>query len=176
MALAALGSCHVTSSRQEVNENLQFSKFLEHTKEFSIFFREIYIVARSYQATADIKNLLISAQVSQKTRFKVPTFANFWRFLAFFKLSVLTQDFSSGESGLLSQLSTPNSTAHARITVWLVRTLKWWHDSRIPLECLECEKYLTCYVIHDVIGQWKWVKYRKLHFSYPNFVYWIRYW
>ena len=59
MALAALGSCHVTSSRQEVNDNLQFSKFLDHTKEFSIFFREIYMVARSYQAlAADIKSLV----------------------------------------------------------------------------------------------------------------------
>ena len=28
--LAVLGSCHVTSSRQGVNENLWFSRFLEH--------------------------------------------------------------------------------------------------------------------------------------------------
>ena len=39
MALAALGSCHVTSSRQGVNENLQFSRFLEHISEsFQYFF------------------------------------------------------------------------------------------------------------------------------------------
>ena len=32
-ALASLGSCHVTSSRQGVNENLQFSRFLKHVSE-----------------------------------------------------------------------------------------------------------------------------------------------
>ena len=72
MALAALGSCHVTPSRREF---AIFEDFRAYLRDYSIFFREIYIVARSYQATADIKNLLISAQVSQKTRFKVPTFA-----------------------------------------------------------------------------------------------------
>ena len=28
-----------------------------------------------------------------------------------------------------------------------VMTSKWWHDSRISLECWECKKYLICYVI-----------------------------
>ena len=30
---------------------------------------------------------------------------------------------------------------------WLVMTSQWWHHGGIPLECLECQKYLTCYVI-----------------------------
>ena len=39
MALAALGSCHVTSSQQGVNENLQLSRFLEHISvSFQYFF------------------------------------------------------------------------------------------------------------------------------------------
>ena len=29
----------------------------------------------------------------------------------------------------------------------LVMTLQWWHDGRISLECWECKKYLTCYII-----------------------------
>ena len=38
-ALAALWSCHVTSSGQGVNENLRFSKFSEHiSKCFQYFF------------------------------------------------------------------------------------------------------------------------------------------
>ena len=47
-ALASLESCHVTSSRQGVNENLRFLKvFKAYLREFSIFFYEIFIVARS---------------------------------------------------------------------------------------------------------------------------------
>ena len=68
-----------------------------HLREFVIFFREMYMVARSYQAlTADIKSLLINALVSLETRLKVPILAIFWRFLAFFKLSVLAQAFDLG--------------------------------------------------------------------------------
>ena len=59
MALAALGSCHVTSSRA-------------YLREFLIFFHEIYMVASSYQRlAANIKRLLISALVSLETRLKV---------------------------------------------------------------------------------------------------------
>ena len=54
----------------------------------------------------------------------------------------------------------------------LAMTSQWEHHSGITLECLECREYLICFVIHDVTGQWKWVKYRKLHFSYPNLVHW----
>ena len=63
MALAALGSCHVTSSRQGVNENLQFSRFVGHIyREFSIFFHVIYLVGRPYRVlAANIKKLRISA-------------------------------------------------------------------------------------------------------------------
>ena len=94
MTLAALGSCHVTSSRQGVIENFQFSRFLEHISEFSKFFREIYMLARSYRALAEnINNLLISALVSVEARIKVPIFAIF----VFFKLSVLAQVFDLGQ-------------------------------------------------------------------------------
>jgi len=52
------------------------------------------MVARSHQVlAADIKSLLISALGSLETRLKVPILAIFWRFLAFFKLSVLAQAF-----------------------------------------------------------------------------------
>ena len=56
-ALAALGSCHVTSSGHWVYENLRFSRILEHISEnFQYFFYEILLVARSYQVIAvDIK-------------------------------------------------------------------------------------------------------------------------
>ena len=65
MTLTALGSCHVTSSRQGVND----------LKERSIFFHEIYMVASYYQVlAADIKSLLISALTSLETRVQVPIF------------------------------------------------------------------------------------------------------
>ena len=72
-ALAALGSCHLTSSRQWVNENLQFSRLLERISDsFQYFSREIFMVARSYRVLAtDIKNLLVSDLVSLETRLKV---------------------------------------------------------------------------------------------------------
>ena len=64
----------MTSSRQGVNENLRFSRFLEHiSREFSIFFHEIFLVARSHQVlAADIKSLFLSPLVSLETRLKVP--------------------------------------------------------------------------------------------------------
>ena len=37
-ALAALESCHVTFFRQKANENLQFSRFLEHISESFLYF------------------------------------------------------------------------------------------------------------------------------------------
>ena len=44
-----------------------FEVFRAYLKEFSIFFREIYMIARSYQAlAADIKSLVISILVSLK--------------------------------------------------------------------------------------------------------------
>ena len=49
-ALAAPGSCQVTSSRPGVNENLRFSRFLDHiSRGFLIFFDEIFMVARTYR-------------------------------------------------------------------------------------------------------------------------------
>ena len=73
----------MTSSRQGVKENCQFSRFLEHISEFSKFSREIYLLSRSYRALAEnIKNLLISALVSVETRLKFPTFAIFGIFQA----------------------------------------------------------------------------------------------
>ena len=54
-AFAALGSCHVTSSWQV---SLWFLRFLEYISEFSIFFHEIDMVARSSPVLAeDIKSL-----------------------------------------------------------------------------------------------------------------------
>ena len=40
-------------------------------------------------------------------------------------------------------------------------TSKWWHDSTVSLECWECKKYLTCYVIMTWSSQWK--KVNSLH-------------
>ena len=55
-----------------------FEVFRAYLREFSIFFHEIYMVARSYQVlAADIKSLLISALVSLETRLKVPILAIF---------------------------------------------------------------------------------------------------
>ena len=73
MALAAPGSCQVTSSRQGVNEIFEnFEVFRAYLKEFSIFLRDIYMVARSYRDLAvHIKSLLISTLVSLETRLKV---------------------------------------------------------------------------------------------------------
>ena len=52
--------------------------FRAYLREFSIFFREIYMVARFYQAlSVDIKSLLISALVSLDMRLKVPILAIF---------------------------------------------------------------------------------------------------
>ena len=87
-ALASLVSFHVTYSRQGVNENLQFLRFLEHTSESFQYF---------LVQSSDIKSLLISALVSLVTRLKVPILAIFWRFLAFFKLSVFAQAFDLGQ-------------------------------------------------------------------------------
>ena len=59
------------------------------------------MAARCYRVlAAGIKSVLLSALVSLKTRLKVPIVAISWRFLAFFKLSVLTQAFGL-EQGLL---------------------------------------------------------------------------
>ena len=75
-----------------------FEVFRAYLREFSIFFHEIFMVARSHRVlAADIKSLLISALVSLETRIKVPILAIFWRFLAFFKLSVLAQAFDLGQ-------------------------------------------------------------------------------
>ena len=55
-----------------------FEVFRAYLEEFSIFFRDIYMVARSYQAlAADIKSLLVTALVSLETRLKVPILAIF---------------------------------------------------------------------------------------------------
>ena len=74
-ALASLESCQLSRDLflSGVDEKVQFSRFLEHILEFSIFFHEIYMVERSYQVLAlDIKSLLLSAPVSLETRLKVP--------------------------------------------------------------------------------------------------------
>ena len=58
----------------------------QNISEFSIFFHEIYTVAKSYQVlVADIKSLLISALVSLEARLKVPIFAIFHRFYGVFQ-------------------------------------------------------------------------------------------
>ena len=78
------GDLFLTRSKRK----LVFVFFRVYFREFSIFFHEIFIVARSYRVlAADIKSLLISALVSLETRLKVPILALFWRF---FKLSVFT--------------------------------------------------------------------------------------
>ena len=47
--------------------------FRAYLKDFSIFFREIYMVARSFYILAeDIKSLFVSTLVSLETRLKVP--------------------------------------------------------------------------------------------------------
>ena len=67
-----------------------FEVFRAYLRWFSIFFHEIFTVARSYRLLAtSIKSLLIRTLVSLETRLKVPILAIIWRFLAFFKLSVL---------------------------------------------------------------------------------------
>ena len=67
----------MTSSRQGVNEICNFRGFW--SKEFSIFFHEICMVARSYHVIvadiADIGSLLIGAIVGLETRPKVPILA-----------------------------------------------------------------------------------------------------
>ena len=87
---SGLGSCHVTSSQEGVNENLRFSRFLGHILwSFKYFFHEISMVARYYRVlTVDIKTSLTNALFSLETRPKVPLLAIFWRFLAFFMLPV----------------------------------------------------------------------------------------
>ena len=71
-----------------------FEVFRSYIREFSIFFHEIFMVARSHRVpAADIKSLLISALGSLATRLKVPILAIFGQFLTFFKLSVLAQAF-----------------------------------------------------------------------------------
>ena len=63
--------------------------FRAYLRKFSIFFHEIFMVARSNRVlAADIKSLLISTLGSLETRLKVTIFAIFWRFWAFFELSV----------------------------------------------------------------------------------------
>ena len=60
--------------------------FRAYLREFSIFFREIYMVARFYQArSVDIKSLLISALVSLDMRLKVPIFGNFLTIFGIFQ-------------------------------------------------------------------------------------------
>ena len=47
-ALTALGSCHVSSSRQGVNKTAIFEVFRAYLREFSISFHEIFMVIRSF--------------------------------------------------------------------------------------------------------------------------------
>ena len=62
-----------------------FEVFRAYLREFSIFFHEIYMVARSYQAlAADIKSLLISALVSLETRLKSPNLGHFFSIYGIF--------------------------------------------------------------------------------------------
>ena len=80
--LASLRSCHVTSFQQRVNED--FEDFRAYLMEFSIYFHEIPMVARSYPIlAADIKNLLTISLVSLETRLNFPIlaiFGDFWHF------------------------------------------------------------------------------------------------
>ena len=59
MALAALESCHMNSSRQEVNGNFaNFEVFRAFLRDFSIYFHEMFMVARSHRVlAADIISL-----------------------------------------------------------------------------------------------------------------------
>ena len=77
----------MTSSRQGVNVNLQFLRFLEHISEFSIFLHEIYMVARSYQVlAADIKNMfIISAIVSPENEAQCLNFGHFFTMFGIFQ-------------------------------------------------------------------------------------------
>ena len=55
-----------------------FEVFRAYLRDFSIFFHEINIIARSFRVlAADIKSLLVSALVSLETRLKVPILAIF---------------------------------------------------------------------------------------------------
>ena len=55
-----------------------FEVFRAYLREFSIFFHEIFMVARSHRVlAADIKSLLISALGSLETRLGVPILAIF---------------------------------------------------------------------------------------------------
>ena len=63
-----------------------FEVFRAYLREFSIFFREIFMVARSHRVlAADIKSLLISALVSLETRLKVPNFGHFLTIICIFQ-------------------------------------------------------------------------------------------
>ena len=80
--IAKLSSCprepRVASCRQGQTKFCDFKVFRGHLKEFSIFFHEIYMIARSYQVlAADIKTLNISPLVSLETRLRVPILAVF---------------------------------------------------------------------------------------------------
>ena len=78
-ALAGPGSYHVTPSQQGGNRKFViFEVFRAYLREFSIFFHEIFMIARSHQVlAADIKSLYISTLVSLETRLKVPILAIF---------------------------------------------------------------------------------------------------
>ena len=70
--------------------NLWFSRFLEYISASSwYFFMKSFLVVRSYRVLViNIKILIMGALGTLETRLKVPILAIFWRFWAFFELSV----------------------------------------------------------------------------------------
>ena len=75
--------------------NPWFSRFLEYiSASFWYFFMKSFLVVRSYRVLViNIKILIMGPLVTLGTRLKVPILAIFWRFWAFFGLSVLAQAF-----------------------------------------------------------------------------------
>ena len=77
MALAVVGSCHVTSSLHRARID-DFRGFIAYVIELSIFVHEICMVARSDRVLpADIKDLTIKAIVPLECRLTVLVLAIF---------------------------------------------------------------------------------------------------
>ena len=91
-ALGSLGCCHVTSSQEGVNANLQSYRFLEHISgSFQYLFMKFIWYIGFF--AVHIISLPIGALFSLERRLIVPILAIFWRLLAFFTLSVFGQTF-----------------------------------------------------------------------------------
>ena len=114
---------------------------MEIFNHFSHFIKETYVNPRHRDTNWDYSDQLI-----EKTESLYDKLVTFW----------CTVDGKQGfkDSYRLHFVSVLHEVmVHSTLLPrWLVMTTLWWNHGGIPLECLECQKYLTYYVVYNLKG------------------------